>query len=140
MNSNKKAHIAAPLERSHMPTTYDVSLERYTGRGTDAETRIPEDFGPDQSMRGFEETYRNIKRYFIAEGRYTDASWASFKEKTMEKMRLKKARDISYLPVALMGLLCGYGEKPQRIVFSSFFIIFFYALLYYIFKSIHLSA
>lgn len=65
MNSNKKSHIAAPLERSHMPTTYDVSLERYTGRGTDAETRIPEDFGPAQSMRGFEDTYRNIIDYIV---------------------------------------------------------------------------
>ena len=65
MNSNKKARIAAPLERSHMPTTYNISLERYTGRGTGAETRIPDDLGSAQSMRGFEQTYRNIIDYIV---------------------------------------------------------------------------
>lgn len=87
-----------------------------------------------------EETYRNLKRYFINEGRYNDASWASFKEKTMEKNRLKKARDLSFIPIAIMGLLCGYGEKPYRIILSSFFIIFTYAILFYLLKSITTAA
>ena len=43
---------AAPLERQHMPTNYSISLADYTERGTDNEIRIPEDFGPKQSMRG----------------------------------------------------------------------------------------
>ena len=81
-----------------------------------------------------EETYRNLKRYFINEGRYNDASWASFKEKTMEKKRLKKQRDPAYIPMAIMGLLCGYGEKPMQIIFSSFFIIFLYAALFFFLK------
>ena len=33
-----------------------------------------------------EDAYRCLKRYFITQGRYDDASWASFKEKNMEKM------------------------------------------------------
>ncbi len=57
--------VAAALERRHMPTDYSVSLERYTNRGTPQETRIPDDFGPQQSMRGFEETYRNIIDYIV---------------------------------------------------------------------------
>jgi len=77
-----------------------------------------------------EETYRTLKRYFISEGRYNDASWASFKEKKMETAILRKNREITYIPVALMGILCGYGEKPQRIISSSFLIIFAYAILY----------
>lgn len=77
-----------------------------------------------------EETYRNLKRHFINEGRYNDASWASFKEKTMEKMNLWKKKDIAFIPIAIMGLLCGYGEKPQRIILSSFFVIFSYAVLF----------
>lgn len=83
-----------------------------------------------------EETYRDLKRYFINQGRYDDASWASFKEKTMEKIRLRKTRDLSYIPVALMGFLCGYGEKPQRIIFSSSFVIFIYAAIFYLLKAI----
>jgi len=87
-----------------------------------------------------EETYRSLKRYFISEGRYDDASWASFKEKTMEKIRLRKARDLKYIPMAIMGLLCGYGEKPQRIISSSFFIIIAYAGIFFLLKSIMASA
>lgn len=77
-----------------------------------------------------EETYRNLKRYFIAEGRYNDASWASFKEKTMEKMLLKRKKSIAYLPAAFMGAICGYGEKPQRIVTSSLVVIFIYGVIF----------
>ena len=66
--SNNNRHLArraAPLNRSHMPTDYSISLAQYTSRGTPAETRIPDDFGPSQSMRGFEETYRNIIDYIV---------------------------------------------------------------------------
>ena len=56
---------AAPLERQHMPTDYSISLADYTSRGTDHETRIPEDFGPEQGMRGFESTYQNIIDYIV---------------------------------------------------------------------------
>ncbi|MBL7069064.1 MAG: pentapeptide repeat-containing protein [Candidatus Omnitrophica bacterium] len=87
-----------------------------------------------------EETYRNLKRYFISEGRYDDASWASFKEKTMEKIRLRKAWDMKYIPMAIMGLLCGYGERPQRIILSSSFIIIAYAAIFFLLKSITASA
>lgn len=57
--------VAAPLERRHMPTGYTISLATYTGRGTRSEKRIPDDFGPAQPMRGFEETYRNIIDYIV---------------------------------------------------------------------------
>ncbi len=59
------ARIAAPLGRQHMPVDYSVSLAEYTSRGTPGEKRIPDDFGPKQSMRGFEETYRNIVDYIV---------------------------------------------------------------------------
>jgi len=63
-NSDLK-HGAPALQRAHMPTDYSISLADYTGRGTSAECRIPKDFGPLQSMRGFEETYRNIIDYIV---------------------------------------------------------------------------
>jgi uncharacterized protein YjbI with pentapeptide repeats len=89
--------------------------------------------------RGFfspEEGYRSLKRHFIEDGRYKDASWASFKEKTMEKLRLRKNKNIAYLPMALMGLLCGYGEKPNRVILSSAVIVFIYSIIYSILNSI----
>ncbi|MCH9696437.1 MAG: ester cyclase [Gammaproteobacteria bacterium] len=61
----EKARTAAPLRREHMPTDYSISLAKYTGRGTPEEQRIPDNFGPNQSMRGFEETYQNIIDYIV---------------------------------------------------------------------------
>jgi hypothetical protein len=76
------------------------------------------------------EAYRILKQYFINHGRYDDASWASFKEKQMERRYLLYSKRVSYLPSLLMAVLCGYGEKPYRVIASSFSIIVGYSLLY----------
>ncbi len=61
---------AVPLSRRHMPTGFDISLDRYTnGR----EVRIPDDYGPAQSLRGFH-GYRNIIDYIV---RITHRIWES---------------------------------------------------------------
>ncbi len=60
-----RTYKSLPLSRRHMPTDYSISLARYTGRGTPHETRIPEDFGPSQRLRGFDGTYRNIIDYIV---------------------------------------------------------------------------
>ncbi len=65
MTDQDRRSGAAPLGRRHMPADYSVSLQRYTARGTPREARIPDDFGPRQSLRGFEETYRNIIDYIV---------------------------------------------------------------------------
>ena len=65
MNQTNCRRTATPLKRLHMPTDFAISLERYTRRGTPEEVRIPDDFGPLQSMRGFEKTYRNIIDYIV---------------------------------------------------------------------------
>jgi len=76
------------------------------------------------------EVYRNLKQYFIANGRYDDASWASFKERQMERRYLLESRKLSYIPSLIMAILCGYGEKPYRVVVSSMVIIFSYSIMY----------
>ena len=78
-----------------------------------------------------EESYRVLKNYFLQNGMYNDASWASYKEKTMERLILKKNGDFHYLPSLFMSLVCGYGEKPHRIVFAAIFAIFFFTFLFY---------
>ena len=63
--------IASPLARDHMPTNYNISLDAYVDRHgigggfSSGEKRIPDDFGPKQSMRGFEKTYQNIIDYIV---------------------------------------------------------------------------
>jgi len=57
---------APPLRRHHMPTDGVVSLKKYMA-STGGEWRLPDDWmdGPQQSMRGFEDTYRNIVDYIV---------------------------------------------------------------------------
>lgn len=78
-----------------------------------------------------EDSYRVLKNYFLQNGMYNDASWASYKEKKMERLILKKNGDFHYLPSLFMSLVCGYGEKPNRIVFAAIFVILFFAFLFY---------
>jgi len=54
-----------PLSREHMPTDYTISLSEYTGKGTQNEKRIPEDFGIKQSLEGFDDIYQNIVDYIV---------------------------------------------------------------------------
>lgn len=78
MRPVSREYHARPLERRHMPGDFSLSLDRYVGRAgvgygySEGETRIPADFGPTQSMRGFEDTYRNIIDYIV---RITHRIW-----------------------------------------------------------------
>jgi len=72
------SHTAKPLRREHMPGDYGVSMDAYTGRRgfgggyIENEIRIPADFGPLQSLRGFESSYQNIIDYIV---RITHRIW-----------------------------------------------------------------
>jgi hypothetical protein len=70
--------LAVPLTRQNMPTTTDISLSSYTARKafgegwTPEEKRIPDSFGPPQTMSGFEDIYVNIVDYIV---RITHKIW-----------------------------------------------------------------
>lgn len=68
-NSAISPHEARPLAREHMPTDFHISLTGYTNRGS---VRIPDDFGPGQSLQGFDPDYRNIVDYIV---RITHRIW-----------------------------------------------------------------
>ena len=63
-------HPARPLARRHMPSNFDISIEKYTGG---RRVRIPNDYGPEQDMRGFD-GYRNVIDYIV---RITHRIWES---------------------------------------------------------------
>ena len=78
ITGSAQTHVARPLRREHMPVDCRISLDGYFGRNglgagfVDGEPRIPEHFGPQQSMRGFEKTYQNIIDYIV---RITHRIW-----------------------------------------------------------------
>jgi len=90
----------------------------------------------EEGAASAEDAYRNLKRYFMINGRYNDASWASYKEKQMEKRALWERKSFSFIPSALMDTISGYAEMPHRVIFSSAVVIFLYAITYHILGSI----
>lgn len=64
-------HTAPALQRADMPKDFSISLDNYVGRSSlaegygDGEQRIPDNFGPTQSMTGFEAIYPNIIDYIV---------------------------------------------------------------------------
>lgn len=80
---------AEPLGREHMPSHHGISLAGYTMRGTPNEARIPADFGPEQSLRGFEETYRNIIDYIV---RITYRIWEEREVSYIDEVYAKDSR------------------------------------------------
>jgi len=91
-------------------------------------------YGPakinEAGLLSAEESYRDLKGYFLSNGMYNDASWAAFNEKAMERLIFRKNGNLNYIPSMVMNILCGYGEKPYRIVLSALAAILLFAFLY----------
>ncbi|MFA5255492.1 MAG: pentapeptide repeat-containing protein, partial [Candidatus Omnitrophota bacterium] len=85
----------------------------------------------ESGLLSSEESYRMLKKYFLQNGMYNDASWAAFKEKSMERLAFKKSRNWHYIPSLFMDISCGYGEKPHRIIISALLTIFGFAILFW---------
>ena len=71
------------------------------------------------------DSYRMLKHYLNNSGLYEDASWAAYRELTMERKYFFEKKDSRYLPSLLMDLLSGYAAKPNRVIVSSLVIILF---------------
>jgi len=77
--------------------------------------------------------YRTLKNYFRNEGIYERSGDYYYREKVVEKKIYREKNKGKYLGSLLLDLLCGYGEKPGRIIFSSLAWIFFNSFIYFIF-------
>lgn len=77
------------------------------------------------------ESYRTLKHYLYEQGLYEDASWAAYRELTMERKHFFQTRNPRYFPSLLMDILSGYTQKPNRVIMTSLLLILFFGLLYY---------
>jgi hypothetical protein len=76
-------------------------------------------------------TYRALKRHFVTEGDYESASWASYCESLMKRKRLWRERKwFRSIGSAFFGAICGYGEKPIRVLVCDVAVIVVFAGLY----------
>ncbi len=78
------------------------------------------------------DSYRMLKHHLNDSGFYEDASWAAYRELTMERKYFFEKKDPRYFPSLLMDLLSGYTAKPSRVIVSSIVIILLFAMAYFL--------
>ena len=82
------------------------------------------------------ESYRTLKHYLYEKGLYEDASWASYRELTMERKYLFETRNPRYIPSLLMDILSGYTEKPNRVIVAALGTVFVFGAIYYLLDAV----
>jgi hypothetical protein len=80
------------------------------------------------------ESYRTLKHYLNDKGLYEDASWAAYRELTMERKHFFETRNPRFIPSFCMDLTSGYAQKPNRVIFASLVMVLFFTTLYYLFN------
>lgn len=80
------------------------------------------------SLREIETIYRNLKRNMQLQGDYSQASAFHFREMEMKRRRSKGS---NRLYLEFYHFLAGYGESLSRTIFSSCYVILWYAFLYW---------
>ena len=77
------------------------------------------------------EVYLLLKNNFHSIGRYEDESWALKKEKDMERKSYFHFKSLhKWLWSCLLNGIFGYGEKPERVIFSAIAIIIIFAFVF----------
>ncbi len=89
------------------------------------------------------DVYLNLKNYFRNEGLYDISGEYYYREKLMERKLLYKSRNIIdkilWLKSLLYSAVCGYGEKPYRVITSSMIIILIFGFIYMFFSGLESS-
>ncbi|MBU7028632.1 MAG: pentapeptide repeat-containing protein [Theionarchaea archaeon] len=85
----------------------------------------------EESYDEASQIYRNLKNYFRNEGIYEKSGHYYYREKVVEKKIYRQKNKGKYFGSLLLDLLCGYGEKPGRIIYSALTVIIISAILYY---------
>jgi hypothetical protein len=92
------------------------------------------------SLHMAEVIYRRFKIWYSEHGIYDIAGKFFYRE--MESRRKAQSWKKPHLKLWnwIMRLLCGYGERPERVVISSAAVIFVLALVYYLWCSFNISS
>lgn len=79
-----------------------------------------------------EEIYRNLRKECDIHGLNDQAGYFFYREMTVRRLQLPFWSSNRWIS-KLVDIFCGYGEKPLRVMATSFFSITFFALLYALF-------
>lgn len=90
-----------------------------------------------EKFREAEDVYRNVKLSLQNEGDYETAGEFYYKEMLMRRKRaFYEGRFLYWILSNIYSKLCGYGEKPLRVILSAFITILFFGTLYWLMDAI----
>ena len=125
------AHLeGAFLYEAHLDDKTDLQ-EADWGNYILGEEKEGEKRREDYFFKWAEYTYRRLKTWYTNAGMYDIAGEFFFREMTVKRKALKwwpKPWNRAFSK--LLSILCGYGEKPERVVVSAIVIIFGLAIVY----------
>jgi uncharacterized protein YjbI with pentapeptide repeats len=96
--------------------------------------------GTREALIRAESAHRNLKESYKNEGDYGTAGEFFIREMAIRRKVAFKDREYGYWVMSnLIAGLCGYGERPTRVIFWWFAFTFSYAVIYYVGKLIEYS-
>ncbi len=96
------------------------------------EETIAEEEGTRDAVKRAEAAHRNLKESYKNEGDYAMAGEFFIREMALHTRALKMDKEYSgWLASKLVSGLCGYGERPTRVIFWWLAFVFIFATIYF---------
>jgi len=88
--------------------------------------------GTRESLHRAEAAHRNLKESYKNEGDYGTSAEFFIREMMVRRKRAKMDKDYAYWAMSnLIAGLCGYGERPIRVIIWWFSFVLFFATIYF---------
>jgi len=89
--------------------------------------------GTRESLHRAEAAHRNLKESYKNEGDYGTSAEFFIREMMVRRKRAKMDKDYAYWAMSnLIAGLCGYGERPIRVIIWWFTFVIFFATVYFL--------
>jgi len=124
----------ASLEEAYMAEARWGQLERgpLGKKVVVKEETIAEEEGTRDSIKRAEAAHRNLKESYKNEGDYSMAGEFFIREMDLRTRALKMDKEYSgFMASKLVSVLCGYGERPARVIFWWLAFVFIFAVIYF---------
>ena len=125
-----RGHISADLANTKF---HGAELENVTFINCNWPEKLHEEIYmdvEDLNFKDLEAIYRNLKQNMQRHGDYSIAGEFYYREMEMRRKKYKPY-ELKGLGQNVLRILCGYGEKPSRVIVASLFIILLGAILYF---------
>ena len=109
---------------------YEAELEKVTFLDCNWPEKISEEKNGSRSFNELETIYRNLKQNMQHHGDYLEAGELYYREMEMKRKQIDPFTP-KWWGQNILRILCGYGEKPSRVIAVSLLIVLLGAILFF---------